>query len=64
MSTAVHELLGLPAWSDDGELVEYVGGCHCGKFRYKFRHPRFHEGEYEVVSCNCSWCKSVGKLNM
>lgn len=48
----------------DATLKEYIGGCHCERFRYKFIHPEFEAGQFEVVSCNCSICAMKGLLNV
>ena len=56
--------LGLPVWPENAALKEYTGGCHCKRFRYKFLHPPFEDGQFDVVSCNCSYCKAHGKLNV
>lgn len=56
----------VPAWPDppNGVLKEYDGGCHCKRFRYRFTHPVFEKGEFDVVSCNCSICSVKGMLSM
>lgn len=51
-------------WAKDVARKDYVGGCHCGRFRYQITHPVFDHGEWKVVSCNCSLCLANGRLNM
>ena len=41
---------------------EYIGGCHCQKFRYKFTHEPFDHGEREVETCSCSICVHKGAV--
>ena len=54
----------IPRWPENAELRAYTGGCHCKKFRYRFSHPPFEDGQYDVVMCNCSICVARGKLNV
>ncbi|EKM53472.1 uncharacterized protein PHACADRAFT_197902 [Phanerochaete carnosa HHB-10118-sp] len=35
---------------------KYTGGCHCKRFRYKYTHSAFENGECDVGNCNCSVC--------
>jgi hypothetical protein len=51
-----------PAWPKNPIMKEYVGGCHCRRFQYKFTHPVFENGGMDVVCCNCSLCQGQGKL--
>ncbi|EKM55088.1 uncharacterized protein PHACADRAFT_255459 [Phanerochaete carnosa HHB-10118-sp] len=48
-----------PSSPDD---KEYVGGCHCKKFRYKFYWRSFDDGTHAVSDCNCSICVMKGLL--
>ena len=64
MSNAAPKDLPTPKWPENATLKEYVGGCHCSKFRYKFTHPVFDGGEWKVVRCNCSLCQQSGRLNV
>ncbi|GJE96890.1 GFA domain-containing protein [Phanerochaete sordida] len=41
---------------------EYVGGCHCKKFRYRFYWRPFENGEHGICNCNCSICEIKGLL--
>lgn len=41
---------------------EYVGGCHCKRFRYKFRHEAFDHGESLIDTCTCSICMQKGAV--
>lgn len=43
---------------------EYVGGCCCSKFRYKFSHPTLEDGTATVDRCNCRFCEQKGALWM
>jgi hypothetical protein len=40
------------------ESKEYVGGCHCGKVRYRVTTDL----SKPVVACNCSICSRTGTL--
>lgn len=40
------------------ELKEYVGGCHCGKVRYRVQADLTSP----VIACNCSICARTGTL--
>ncbi|KIP11272.1 hypothetical protein PHLGIDRAFT_140355 [Phlebiopsis gigantea 11061_1 CR5-6] len=51
-------------WPKDVEIKEYKGGCHCARFRFKFSHPAFENGEVKVMSCNCSICTQHGLLHI
>ncbi len=35
-------------------IVEHLGGCHCGKVRFSVRAP---SQNLIVIDCNCSICK-------
>jgi hypothetical protein len=37
----------------DKEVIEYLGGCHCGAITFSFSAPPITNG----VRCNCSMCK-------
>ncbi|GJE90618.1 hypothetical protein PsYK624_067620 [Phanerochaete sordida] len=54
----------IPQWPADAEIKEYTGGCHCKRFRYRFTHPVFENGQYNVVVCNCSFCVVHAKMNI
>lgn len=41
---------------------EYVGGCHCKRFRYTFPHVPFEDGQFELHYCNCSYCDTKGLI--
>jgi hypothetical protein len=41
-----------------GETKEYVGGCHCGKVRYRVSADL----GAPAISCNCSICSRTGTL--
>lgn len=41
---------------------EYVGGCHCGKFRFKFTNAPFEDGAGNVDRCTCGFCTQKGAL--
>jgi hypothetical protein len=57
-------------WPAGAEVKRYTGGCHCGRHKFEFAHPKFGEtaedGETSlpVVLCNCSICAINGKMNM
>lgn len=51
-----------PAKPSSPEDKEYVGGCHCKKFRFKFYWRPFDDGSHEVGACNCSICTVKGLL--
>lgn len=41
-------------------LIEYDGGCHCGRVRFAVFAPR----EIEAIECNCSICSKSGFLHL
>ena len=41
-----------------GENKEYVGGCHCGKVRYRVSVDL----SAPMIACNCSMCGRTGTL--
>jgi hypothetical protein len=41
-------------------LLEYNGGCHCGRVRFVVFAP----GEIEAIECNCSICTKSGFLHL
>lgn len=41
---------------------EYVGGCHCRKFRFKFTNAPFEDGAGTVDRCTCKFCAQKGAL--
>jgi hypothetical protein len=41
-------------------LIEYDGGCHCGRVRFAVFAP----GEIEAIECNCSICSKSGFLHL
>lgn len=43
-----------------GELVQHLGGCHCGAVRFEIETP----AEIEVYDCNCSICCLTGYLHL
>lgn len=51
-----------PAKPSSTDEKEYVGGCHCKKFRYKFFWRSFDDGTHEICTCNCSICAIKGLL--
>jgi hypothetical protein len=46
--------------AQDPALIEYAGGCHCGRVRFAVLAP----GEIEAVECNCSICTKSGFLHL
>ena len=38
----------------------YLGGCHCGAVRFRFRAP----AALEILACNCSICNLTGFLHV
>ena len=46
--------------AQDPALIEYAGGCHCGRIRFVVLAP----GEIEAVECNCSICTKSGFLHL
>jgi hypothetical protein len=42
----------------DSTLKTYYGNCHCGAFKFHFRHPEIVRGN----NCNCSICHKKGQL--
>ena len=47
-------------WPKNAEIKKYVGGCHCGKFRYEFEFPSLDTAP--VIQCNCTSCAQKGAL--
>jgi hypothetical protein len=46
--------------AEDPALIEYAGGCHCGRVRFAVLAP----SEIEAVECNCSICSKSGFLHL
>ncbi|MEM7002733.1 MAG: GFA family protein [Pseudomonadota bacterium] len=41
-------------------MIDHVGGCHCGRVRFRVRAPR----SITVSQCNCSICTKSGYLGL
>ena len=41
------------------ETVEYEGGCHCGRVRFRVRVKK-----HEALDCNCSLCSKKALLHL
>lgn len=41
-------------------VIEYHGGCHCGRVRFTVLGP----SEIEAIECNCSICSRSGFLHL
>ena len=44
----------------DRSLIEYAGGCHCGRVRFAVLAPAV----IEAFECNCSICSKSGFLHL
>jgi hypothetical protein len=44
----------------DPSLIQYTGGCHCGRVRFAVLAP----SDIEAIECNCSICAKSGFLHL
>lgn len=49
-------------WPKSAEIKKYVGGCHCGKFRYETEFPSLERAP--VIKCDCTSCSQKGSMVM
>lgn len=50
----------MPSHEASNDLVQYQGGCHCGRVRWTLRAPH----SPDIYSCNCSICDKAGFLHL